>query len=311
MLGKEKVLITGGLGNLGSWLTYYFATKFDVYVLSRDIKNSLDCDYKTIECDITNLEDLEKKLTVDFDYCIHTASYNEFFHDDYAKKALEINTLGTRNLIEVLEKKDIKNFIYLSTFHVYGVNEGIVHEDTPLTPRNDYASTHLFAEYYVKQFYSIKKFPFVILRLSNSYGTPKYINSTKWYLVLNDLVKSAYKNNKIVLNSSGKAKRDFIWMEDVCSVIHQSLELAPSIDNIFNLSSGETFSVMELAQQVQTGYFNKYNKKIEILINKNDITEEAVLSVSNDKLLSVITHEFKNKIEDEIESTFNLLEEDN
>ena len=311
MLGKEKLLITGGLGNLGSWLTSYFSTKFDVYVLSKSVKNTLECNYKIIECDITNLEALKEKLTIDFDYCIHTASYNEFFHENYAKKALEVNTLGTRNLIEVLETKDIKNFIYLSTFHVYGINEGIVHEETPLTPRNDYASTHLFAEYYVKQFYANKKFPFVILRLSNSYGTPKYINSTKWYLVLNDLVKSAYKNNQIVLNSNGKAKRDFIWMEDVCSVIEKSLLFESNMDNIFNLSSGQTFSVMELAEQVQKSYLNKYNKKIEILINKNDTTEEAVLSVSNDKLLNVINHEFKNRIKNEIEAIFNLLEEGN
>ena len=308
MNGREKILITGGLGNLGSWLTIYFSDKYDVYVLSKNISTSLESNYTLIQADITDIDELKLKLNIEFDYCIHTASYNEYFHENYPKEALLINSFGTRNLIEVLKNKNFKNFIYISTFHVYGTSYGSVTENTELNPANDYASTHLFAEYYLKQFYKTDKFPFVIFRLTNSYGSPKSINSTKWYLVLNDLVKSAYENNKIVLRSNGKAIRDFIWMGDVCSIIDSSLHLTSDADNIYNLSSGMTCSMLSLASKVQKVYTKRYNKKIEIIINKDDKTTYSELRVDNHKLSKLINIKFNDKLCDEIEVIFNLLE---
>ena len=303
---KSKVLITGGLGNLGSWITVFLSERYDVYVLSKRVENTLDCRYTIIQADITNMEELKLKLNIEFDFCIHTASYNEFFNDNYAGKALSINTLGTRNLIEVLKNKTLKNFIYLSTFHVYGASSGLVTESTDLNPKNDYASTHLFAEYYLKQFNATDCFPFVIFRLTNSYGAPKYINSTKWYLVLNDLVKSAYTENKIVLKGNGKATRDFIWMQDVCYVIEESLLFKQN--EIYNLSSAMIFSMYDLAKKVQEVYIKRYNKDIGIVINKNDKTPDVNLKVDNSKLMKTLNIEFQDMFYKEIESIFILLE---
>ena len=308
MNGKEKILITGGLGNLGSWLSIFFSDTYDVYVLSKNISISLESSYTLIQADITNIDEVNLKLDLEFDYCIHTASYNEYFHENYAKDALLINSLGTRNLVEVLKNKNLKNFIYISTFHVYGSSSGFIREDTNLYPVNDYASTHLFAEYYLKQFYKTDNFPFVIFRLTNSYGSPKSIKSTKWYLVLNDLVKSAYENNKIILKSNGKSKRDFIWMGDVCSVIEESLHMAPDMENIYNLSSGMTYSILDLANKVREVYNKRYNKNIDISVNQDDRMIYPELTVDNSKLGQFISMKFNNKLYDEIEKIFNLLE---
>ena len=76
---------------------------------------------------------------------------------------------------------------------------------TELNPKNDYASTHLFAEYYVKQFGLTHGLQYTILRLTNSYGSPTFVDSNKWYLVLNDLTRSAYENGRIIIKSNGKA----------------------------------------------------------------------------------------------------------
>ena len=108
MSGKEKLLITGGLGNLGSWLSEYLSPKYDLYILSKNVTNELSCQYILIQADITDINDLKIKLNMQFDYCIHSASYNEFFHENYPSKALEINALGTRNLVEILKDTKIK-----------------------------------------------------------------------------------------------------------------------------------------------------------------------------------------------------------
>lgn len=307
-----KVLITGGFGNLGSWISLYLAKQgYEIYILTRKEKNKLpDVNYRVIECDITNLKELEYKLNIDFDYCVHTASYNEYFKEQYPAKALKINTLGTRNLLEVLSKKDLKNFIYFSTFHVYGINSGIISEDTSLNPKNDYASTHLFAEYYVKQFGMTHSLKYTILRLTNSYGTPTFINSDKWYLVINDLVKSAYEKKKIVLNSNGKTRRDFIYMGDVVKVVDKLLKKEATSD-VFNLSSNKSYEIIELAKIVQKLYEEIYQKKIKIEKNKNDQTSKNKLNILNDKLKEFIDFELNEYLDIEVKKIFKLLEKKN
>jgi len=309
MSGK-KVLITGGFGNLGSWISRYLPqSQYDIYILTRKEKRKIpDIKYQTVECDITNINELEEKLNFDIDFCIHCASFNEFFVEDYAQKALEINSLGTRNIIEVLSTKNLKNFIYLSTFHVYGENSGTITENTPLNPKNDYASTHLFAEYYIKQFGFTHNLQYTILRLTNSYGTPMFKDSDKWYLVLNDLSKSAYKNGKIVIKSNGKAKRDFIYMGDVVKVL-ESLMKIDATNTVYNLSSSQSFEVIELANIVKDVYEKRYKQAVSIEINSSDKTIYHDIVVKNEKLKSVIDYKTDNKISQEVSKIFDLLED--
>ena len=303
-----KVLITGGFGNLGSYITKEFSEYgYDVYILTRKEKQQLaNIQYTVIETDITNIDILKKKLDIEFDYCVHLASYNEFFIDDYPQKALDINTLGTRNLLEVLSEKNLKKFIYFSTFHVYGASDGMIDESTALNPKNDYASTHLFAEYYVKQFGITHDLNYTILRLSNSYGVPLFKDTDKWYLVLNDLVKSAYENGEIIIKSNGKSTRDFIWMKDVATITKDLLYLEEK--NIYNLASAKSYQVIEIASIIKVEYEKRYNKSIQITVNKDDITKYKDLMVSNRKLKNVLKLDLHEMFSEEINNIFNLLE---
>ena len=308
---RGKILITGGLGNLGSWLTVHFARQgFDVYVLTRKAKMQLEgISYHVIEADITDLATLKSQITTPFDLCIHAASFNEHFLEDYAKKALLINTLGTRNLLEALCVHGVKKFIYMSTFHVYGANAGLITEETPLFPKNDYATTHLCAEYYVKQFAFTCKLDYTIFRLTNSYGCPLNIKTDKWYLVLNDLVKSAHEYGKITLKTNGKAQRDFIWMGDVCRIVEASLSFQESAT--YNLSLGKSFKIIDLAKMVKNVYEKRYAQIITIEMNEHDKVSYAPLCVSNTKLKNSLDIKLNDQFENEINNIFDLLEQKN
>lgn len=308
-MNGKKVLVTGGFGNLGSYIVKHLINlNYEVTILTRREKYKFEnLKYKVVECDITILEELKSKLNYNFDFCVHCASFNEFFVENYSKKALDINTLGTRNLLDVLNLKDLKNFIYFSTFHVYGLNSGFIDEMTVTNPKNDYASTHLFAEYYVKQFGYTHNLKYTILRLTNSYGCPMYKDTDKWYLVLNDLVKMAFEKNKIVLNSNGKAKRDFIYMGDVSNIVVKLLEI-DATNEIYNLSSNQSYEVIELAKKVKKIFEYRYNESIEIQINQNDLTKYYELFVENKKLKFLINFETYNNLDNEIENIFDLLE---
>ena len=81
---------------------------------------------------------------------------------------------------------DVKQFIYLSTIHVYGANlSGTIDEKTKLNPTSNYAITKVMAENAIQNFRK-SNIKCLIIRLSNAYGAPENINSTvgPYYLMI-------------------------------------------------------------------------------------------------------------------------------
>ena len=310
---NKKILITGGLGNLGSWLTDYFCqqTDYKVFVLaSRKRPILADLTFTFIGCDIADRQAVTDSLSGhSFDYVVHTASVNDYFKDNFAEDALRVNALGTRNLLDHFKDQPaLQQFVYFSTFQVYGQRNGLITETTPTEPKNDYGSTHLFAEYYVKQFHATHHLPYTIFRLTNSYGCPKDTDSSKWYLVLNDLARMAATEGHIVLKSNGQASRDFIWMGHVCEIVHRMLELPQAPNDTFNISGEQTYKMIDVAEMVQAAYRKAYDKLLPITINEDDTSRYPDdLAVSSDKLRQKIDFKNENHFQEEARKIFSLV----
>jgi len=303
-----KVLITGGLGNLGLWLTHHFlANGDDVTVISRTENIKIfDENYKFIAADITDRNKLSDLIDCYYDICIHTASFNEHFAKDYASKALSINSFGTDNLCNALLTHGIGKFIYLSTFHVYGVHSGEVTENTLVSPLNDYGLTHYFAEKYIEKHSKISGMNYVTFRLTNSYGCPKDVNTNKWYLIFNDFCKQAFDTKKIVINGNPASMRDFIWMGDVVNVIQQISELRRGLNMCFNLSTSRSICLKDLAEYVSSAYFDEFGEHVEIVCNSESIRVDKLV-VSNEKLNSLLPNAFCHHFDVEATNIFKLL----
>lgn len=304
-----NVLITGGLGNLGLWLTECFLEQnHNVTVISRSEKTKVEHNnYHFIAADITDSSTLLNAIEQYYDICIHAASYNEHFHDNYTKRALLVNALGTEYLCQALNVHGVGKLIYLSTFHVYGVNEGLVTENSPINPINDYGLTHFFAEKYIEKHGKVNGLNYTLCRLSNSYGCPKDSNTDKWYLILNDLCSQAMTYKKIKLAGNGKSLRDFIWMGDVAIIIEKIGFCDVPMNFPVNLSSNITFSIYDVALYVQIAYEKLYGEKLSIELNENDSFSPKSLEVSNTKLTSMIPYIFKNHFESEAINILKLL----
>ena len=88
----SKVLITGGLGNLGSWLTRHFTQlNYEVYVLAKNKREILDKqNFTYISCDIASLEDCKDKLSnIAFEYDFISSTFrtrNVSFDKNYLIK---------------------------------------------------------------------------------------------------------------------------------------------------------------------------------------------------------------------------------
>ncbi|MFQ1607506.1 NAD-dependent epimerase/dehydratase family protein [Aeromonas veronii] len=303
-----NILVTGGLGNLGSWLVRDLLDKYTVTVLARNERYVINHpNYRFVQADITQQLQLNQAIDCYYDVCIHTASYNEHFQVNYAKDALLINSLGTELLCQALARHGVGQLVYFSTFHVYGKSNGIVEESTPVNPINDYGLTHYFAEKYIEKHHRLRGLNYAILRLSNSYGCPTFKDSDKWYLALNDLCLQAFQLQQIQLKSNGLTTRDFIWMGDVVEVVCQLLHLSQPLNDTFNLSSGVSYSINQMVDRVQSAYWQEFGEKVKVTVNQLDKTLPTNLFVSNHKLSAHIDHKYHDKIASEAKKIFKLL----
>lgn len=268
----KKVLITGAFGYLGARICHYldnrgyFVTAFDKNPpVTPD--NSFSSNAEIIIGDITDYTTVAALAERKYDVLIHLISLDHKASDQEPNYISAINVMPAWNLLELFQHSGLETFIYFSTFHVYGdVGTNKIIENSQLRPRNKYALTHMLTENIVNYYHHNSSINCINLRLTNSYGSPVYNENNCWWLVINDLCHSAFYRKKISLLSDGTPQRDFIHSSDICRAVDFFVKenLEGLQYNTFNLSSGETRTILELAEAIRDVYFEKYGRSIPI-----------------------------------------------
>jgi len=244
-----------------------------------------------------------------YDVIIDTIGTNAFQSYKDPLNALLINGLLTANMVVAAAAAKVKRFIYLSSVHVYAEPlEGKINELSPVTNLHPYALSHLVGENVVLSPYYNRGMESVVLRLSNLFGVPAFIESNCWGLLVNDICKQCVTNGSISLNSSGLQKRDFLSISEGCRAIkefiYRDIKLKNKQGIIFNISLGQSKTVLQMAELVRNQCKKILNFKPEILI-ENSVTEEISreLILEADKLKKFGI----NLIDDSVREIDNLL----
>ena len=151
--------------------------------------------------------------------------------------------------------------------------------------------------------------------MSNSYGSPIFKENNCWWLVINDLCKTAIENSEIRLQSDGSPQRDFIHGDDVAKAINILIKSEKNIDNnTFHIASGQTMTILELAYHVKSAYTKIYSKDIEIIFSDNSISNSLDISHNTDRYkispdkINGIGFQRKMDLKTGINEVFNYLE---
>lgn len=263
---KPRVLVTGGFGNLGCWITKEFLEDgYDVTVATSSGRvPEIFKSVTVLPLDLGDAASVGRALEGrNFEAVVHAGSINDGFIEGYYWRAYRVNVEGTSSLLHHLRRNQLRRFVYLSTFHVYGVDRGAVSEATTPDPKNDYATSHLAAESVVKQ-HAANGLPATILRLTNGYGRPLVPESAKWHLIFNDLVRMASTEGRLVLRSDPSKRRDFLWMGDISKAICHLCTRSDVPRGVLNLSFGASVSLGELAEQIRDGFREVAGKDLPI-----------------------------------------------
>ena len=317
-----KIVVTGASGYIGSRLCLYLAGKGHeiTAVCSSRIPQKegwTELISNFIVGDIREEITLKNIANVHAEVIIHLISLDHHDSEKAPNLVSEINIQPTWNLLNVcLDEYPVKKFIYFSTIHVYGKNQGgLVLENQKVSPSSAYGLTHALSEEICNYYHRKTGTDCYNIRLSNSYGEPVFYNAKCWDLIVNDLSKSAYLEKKIVLKGDGKAIRDFIHFSDICEGVSSLIdkEIVIENENIFHFSSSKSIRMLDVAIEVKDVYSKKYGMDIPIFINS---TEEWISEKSNPKTNNSISNilakkysiGFVKELNEGIENIFTYLE---
>lgn len=283
-----NILITGGLGYVGGRLTEYFAKEENNRIFALTRGKSIPNDLSNLEI-LKNDDVLEKDALKDIpiDIVIHLASMNEHECADSPQQAVDVNIKGTLNWLIWARQKNVGQFIFFSTAHVYGKPlAGNLDENSKTFPQHPYAITHKAAEDYVLNFFQDHNLNTKVIRLSNSFGSPAFPTANRWTLLINDICKSIVENRSFKINSNRLQERDFISLTNVCSAVERLIYYdIPEGDNrIFNLSSEESRTLFDTGVWVKEIANNYFQQEIKYSFDPTKDQLDIPLKLSNEKL---------------------------
>ncbi|WIG15501.1 UDP-glucose 4-epimerase GalE [Bacillus thuringiensis] len=270
---KQTILITGGAGYIGSHTTKKMLDYgFNVIVvddLSTGFREAVDNRAEFYQLDVTNKTEFSALLSeLQVDAVLHCAG------KIIVKESMEqpfdyynANVLGLQMVLEALVENSIKNIMFSSTASIYGNN--CIHspatENTPTSPVNPYAETKLAGEkliHWVANRYGMK---YVIYRYFNVAGAE--LDASNGLAMLNPthIIPNANKTilgqNKELLifgndydTKDGTCIRDYIHVLDLANAHTLGMQylLSGNDSNLFNLGTEKGYSVLEIAQKVES-----------------------------------------------------------
>jgi len=243
----KKVLVTGGLGFIGSHLVRELESRMhEVWIC--DLMHSWKPNY--IRCDVSKYRQVERLFQEhDFDFVYHAAAeYGRWNGEDYYENLWLTNVVGTKNILRIQEKKKFR-MIFFGSAEVYGDYDGVMSEDVmdkvPIKQMNDYAIAKWVNELQIMNSATMFGTETVRVRLLNVYGPgehytpyrgfiPKFI-----YKALHDEPYTVYLGHKRTLE----------YVKDV------SRTLANIIDNfkpgeVYNLGGDKQYEIKYISDLI-------------------------------------------------------------
>ncbi len=291
---NKKVLVAGGTGLVGQPLVRkLLKLKAKVYIASKDKKNL--CPKGIIKFYNTDLTTLKNCILVtkdkDIVFNLLGITGSPLINKLYPASFMMGNLNLALNMLEASRLNKVKNYLFTSTYGVYGPDLPMLEKNVWKTFPSDhdkYAGwakriSELQVEAYRKEF-NFKGLH--IVRPGNIFGPFSNFNP-KNSMVVSSLIKRVIdKENPLIVWGDGSAIRDFIFSEDVAESMIRVVQ--KNIQEPINIGSGKGYSIKQLVKTIcKSQYLDSVPK---ILFDKSKLTgdKKRVLNTAKAKKNNII-----------------------
>lgn len=285
------VLITGGSGFIGSNLAHRLSkskNNIELFVRSNSDLwrlNGLTSKINIHQVDILKKKELNSKInTIKPDIVYHCATYGvQNFQKDFYKM-MNINCIGTYNLLESLLKYDnAKKIINVGSSFEYGMQSNSFKENHLSIPTTLYGisknnQTNI-AQYFAKH----QNLPVITFRVFSAYGkydAPGKLMADMMYALINKTKMKLAEKNTI---------RDFIYIDDVIDALILGMKTNVPYGEIFNIGTGMGHTVYQMFDEIQKITKNTINVSWNNKDRMRDFDKIKSKNVANiDKIKNIL-----------------------
>ena len=256
---EMRILITGGLGFIGSNLAHSLVKKgHEITLLTRSrekVLNIKDIERRVIlieknmnqMSEIENIGDLIREHDVIFHLAGNMGNYSILGNP---LQDIEDNCQSTLTLLELcrIHKPEIK-IIYGSAFFVHGKVEQVpVKEEEPCNPVSLFGATRLAGEHFCHIYNNIYDMNVTIARFANVFGIRELMNDKK-KAAFNYFIRLALEGKDIPMYGKGDILRDLIYVSDVVRALELLMEVGER-NEIYFVGRGVGVSLREFLEMM-------------------------------------------------------------
>ncbi|MBI2617139.1 SDR family NAD(P)-dependent oxidoreductase [Candidatus Gottesmanbacteria bacterium] len=260
-LGKKKILITGGLGFIGSNLARTcvgLGARVTIYDSvekhsGANFYNIVGIEKKIqfLKKDIRNFDDVSQAVYGQ-DILFNCAAYTS--HPDSMREPLidvDVNCKGVITLLDAARKRNPSlKFVQIGTSTQIGkMHAKKIDELHPEFPLDIYSANKCASEKYVLLYAHAYKLDATVLRLANVYGPRSNIKSSDFGFI-NYFIGLGLCGKKITVFGKGSQIRTVIYIQDAVSALIKASVSPKSRGNVYFVSSSEYYAVGQIAQYI-------------------------------------------------------------
>lgn len=290
-----KVLITGGAGFIGSNLAKRLVHDgHSVVVLDSLLRgNKLDKEtYAQVEFIKGDVRDQETviRASKNCDLIFHFAAVlGVDIVADNPVETMDVEVIGTRNVVEAAFINNVKKIMYASTSGIYGHSaiENALTEEVLVDPRTSYAMAKRYNEIYLASHHEEKGLNVISLRFFNVYG-----KNQDNRMVVPRFFEQAMDKEPITVFGTGKQTRDFTYIDDTVEACVRLIDTNGC--HIVNIANEAEWCITDLAERIKkiTGsdseiiYLEAPKKRYDYEVERRVGSSDKLLSLTGFKPLT-------------------------
>ena len=256
-------IVTGGAGFIGSHIVEKLK-RLDhmVVVIDNEYSDNDNFHWRkdtlNVNIDITDYKALKKAFT-GADYIFHCAAEARIGPAiKNPLNALNINTMGTCNVLQCAREVGAKKVLYSSTSSGYGLNESPNIETQPDDCLNPYSVSKIAGEKLCKMYTDLYGLNTIIFRYFNVFGE-RAPRKGQYAPVTGIFLRQKAAGEPLTIVGDGEQRRDYIYVKDVANANVMAAISNPDDDaygQVYNVGSGKNYSVNEIASFISDDTIN-------------------------------------------------------